>query len=194
MLNPATLGVEESGITQGRRTPRSTRAGSCWSHRRTDSLPACYERGRVKTPSSGVSDWPRSEPGNLTPVCRKIAVILRYRVAAEATMKRIALPGLLAIACSIVIGVSAQSAPFTIVLTGQSMIRSDLRTTNPAAIPPIKGLLPGDVIFTNLEGAVALPGETIQEGRGFLTPPAALDALTTMGFNLVALSGNHAFD
>src|SRR5438094_2449720 len=71
---------------------------------------------------------------------------------------------------------------------------TDLRATKPAAMPVIKGLLNGDVIFTNLEAAVALPGETIQEGRGFLTPPEALDALTRMGFNLLALSGNHAFD
>ncbi|MEQ1907629.1 MAG: CapA family protein [Vicinamibacterales bacterium] len=39
-----------------------------------------------------------------------------------------------------------------------------------------------------------MPGETIREGRGFLTPPESLDALTAMGFNLLALSGNHAFD
>src|SRR5438094_1458678 len=71
---------------------------------------------------------------------------------------------------------------------------TDLRATKPAAMPVIKGLLNGDVIFTNLEAAVALPGETIQEGRGFLTPPEALDALTRMGFNLLALAGNHAFD
>ena len=58
----------------------------------------------------------------------------------------------------------------------------------------IQGLLKGDVIFTNLESAVAEKGETVQEGRGFLTPPEALDALKTFGFNLVALSGNHAFD
>ena len=107
-------------------------------------------------------------------------------------MKTLRAAGLLAIALAV--GVSAQSTPITIVLTGQSMIRSDLRATKPAAIPPIKGLLTGDVIFTNLEGAIALPGETIQEGRGFLTPPAALDALTGMGFNVLALSGNHAFD
>ena len=74
------------------------------------------------------------------------------------------------------------------------MIRSDLRATKPATVPVIKGLLDGDVIFTNLEAAVAEPGETVQEGRGFLTPADALDALTTMGFNLLALSGNHAFD
>ncbi len=109
-------------------------------------------------------------------------------------MKRLHLFGLLTTLVAMVIVVSAQSTAITIVLTGQSMIRSDLRATKPSAIPVIKGLLNGDVIFTNLEAAVAQPGETIQEGRGFLTPPEALDALTAMGFNLLALSGNHAFD
>jgi len=74
------------------------------------------------------------------------------------------------------------------------MIRSDIRATAPAAVPVIQGLLKGDVVFTNLEAAVAEKGETVQEGRGFLTPPEALDALTTFGFNLLSLSGNHAFD
>src|SRR5262245_39697151 len=101
---------------------------------------------------------------------------------------------LIAIVCAIGAGVRAQSTVLTVVLTGQSMIRSDLRATARAAVPVIKGLLNGDVIFTNLEAAVAEPGETIHEGRGFLTPPEALDALTTLGFNLLALSGNHAFD
>src|SRR5262249_48064856 len=81
-----------------------------------------------------------------------------------------------------------------IVLTGQSMLRSDLRATKPAAVSTIKSLLNGDVIFTNLEAAIAEPGESIQEGRGFLTPPEALDTLTAMGFNLLALANNHAFD
>src|SRR6202022_3543711 len=52
----------------------------------------------------------------------------------------------------------------------------------------------GDVVFTTLEAAVAEKGETVQEGRGFLTPPEAVDALKTFGFNLLSLSGNHAFD
>jgi poly-gamma-glutamate synthesis protein (capsule biosynthesis protein) len=82
----------------------------------------------------------------------------------------------------------------TIILTGQSMIRSDIRTTAPAAVPVIQGLLKGDVVFTNFEAAVAEKGETVHEGRGFLTPPEALDALTTFGFNLLSLAGNHAFD
>jgi hypothetical protein len=34
----------------------------------------------------------------------------------------------------------------------------------------------------------------VSEGRGFLAPPAALDALKALGFNLLSLSNNHAFD
>ena len=56
------------------------------------------------------------------------------------------------------------------------MIRSDIRETAPAEVPVIQGLLKGDVIFTNFEAAVAEKGETVHEGRGFLTPPEALDA------------------
>jgi poly-gamma-glutamate synthesis protein (capsule biosynthesis protein) len=74
------------------------------------------------------------------------------------------------------------------------MIRSDIRATAPASVPVIQGLLKGDVVFTNLESAVAEKGETIHEGRGFLTPPEALDSLKAFGFNLLSLSGNHAFD
>jgi poly-gamma-glutamate synthesis protein (capsule biosynthesis protein) len=112
----------------------------------------------------------------------------------RSSAKEACLAILFAIVCAIGASVRAQSTAITITLTGQSMIRSDIRTTAPTAVPVIKGLLTGDVIFTNLEAAVAEPGETIQEGRGFLTPPAALDALTMLGFNLLALSGNHAFD
>ncbi len=95
-----------------------------------------------------------------------------------------------------VVGAAAwpQSSAITITLAGQSMIRSDIRATAPAAVPVIQGLLKGDVMFTNLESAVAEKGESIQEGRGFLTPPEALDSLKTFGFNLLSLSGNHAFD
>jgi poly-gamma-glutamate synthesis protein (capsule biosynthesis protein) len=102
---------------------------------------------------------------------------------------------LLAVAYAVGAGASAQSTNLlTITLAGQSMIRSDIRMTVPAAVPIIQALLKGDVMFTNLESAVAEKGETIQEGRGFLTPPEALDALRIFGFNLISLSGNHAFD
>jgi len=88
----------------------------------------------------------------------------------------------------------SQSQVISITLTGQSMIRSDLRATAPSALASIKSLLNGDVMLTNLEGAVAEPGQSVQEGRGFLAPPEAMDALQTLGFNLLALSDNHAFD
>ena len=88
----------------------------------------------------------------------------------------------------------AQSSEITITLAGQSMIRSDLRATAPAKVPVIQALLKGDVAFTNLESTVAEKGETASEGRGFLTPPEALDALKVYGFNLLAFASNHAFD
>ena len=101
---------------------------------------------------------------------------------------------LFVIVCAMLAAAWPQSATITITLAGQSMIRSDIRATAPAAVPVIQGLLKGDVVFTNLESAVAEKGETVHEGRGFLTPPEALDALKTFGFNLLSLSGNHAFD
>jgi poly-gamma-glutamate capsule biosynthesis protein CapA/YwtB (metallophosphatase superfamily) len=99
-----------------------------------------------------------------------------------------------AVCGAICAALSAQSTGIKITLTGQSMIRSDVRAAAPAAVPVIQGLLKGDVVFTNFEAAIAEKGETVHEGRGFLAPPEALDAVTTLGFNLVALSGNHAFD
>src|SRR5580658_1141127 len=88
---------------------------------------------------------------------------------------------LLAIVCAMGSAQRPQPAPITITLAGQSMIRSDIRATAPAAVPVIQGLLKGDVMFTNFESAVAEKGETIREGRGFLAPPEALDALKAPG-------------
>ena len=101
---------------------------------------------------------------------------------------------LLAVASATGAAGSVQATPITITLTGQSMIRSDIRATSPEEVPVIQGLLKGDVVFTNLEAAVAEKGETVHEGRGFLTPPEALDALKAFGFNLLAFANNHAFD
>ena len=101
----------------------------------------------------------------------------------------------IAVAAGILLAISstvqAQDKPVLITLTGQSMIRSDLRVTAPAAVPEIQSLIKGDVKFTNLEAVIAEKGE---QADGFLTPPEALDSLTTLGFNLLSLSNNHAFD
>ena len=51
--------------------------------------------------------------------------------------------------------VESQSPALTVTLTGQSMIRSDIRATASATVSTISALLKGaDVVFTNFEGAV----------------------------------------
>jgi len=90
--------------------------------------------------------------------------------------------------------VQPQSQPLLITLTGQSMIRSDIRTTAPTAVSVIQSLIKGDVKFTNFEATIAEKGESVHSGGSFLAPPEALDALMTFGFNLLSLSNNHAFD
>jgi poly-gamma-glutamate capsule biosynthesis protein CapA/YwtB (metallophosphatase superfamily) len=99
-------------------------------------------------------------------------------------------------AAALAYGVAAapQSPVLDITLTGQAMIRSDFRAQSPNELGTISPLLKGDVIFTNLEGTIAEKGESVHEGRGFLAPPEALDALQALGFNLLALSDNHSFD
>jgi len=95
--------------------------------------------------------------------------------------------------------VPAAFSQLTVTLTGQSMIRSDVRETAPAAVPVIADLIKGtDVIFTNFEGTIAEPGEpnetTPAQGPRFLAPPGTLDALRALGFNLIDTSNNHSAD
>jgi poly-gamma-glutamate synthesis protein (capsule biosynthesis protein) len=120
------------------------------------------------------------------------------RSARRRRWQRAWLPALARASAALCMGLGAatwaQGPAIEVTLAGQAMIRSDLRATAPAAAATIRSLLQGDVLFTNLEGAVAEAGESAQEGRGFLTPPGALDALQSFGFNLLALSDNHAFD
>lgn len=106
----------------------------------------------------------------------------------------------LAIVFAIGIAAWPQSTGFMITLAGQSMIRSDIRATSPSGVPVIASLLKGDVRFTNFEGTVAEPGQpndTVPEQRpngGWLAPPGTLGSLQAVGFNLVSLSNNHAWD
>ena len=97
--------------------------------------------------------------------------------------------------CGIVSSAPAQDQNVSFTLTGQSMIRSDIRAHAPAAVPVITSLIKGDVAFTNFESTVldVKKGQSPKDG-GFLSPPEALDALKTFGINLVSLSNNHAFD
>ena len=90
---------------------------------------------------------------------------------------------------------SGQSPVITVTLTGQSMIRSDIRAHAPGEVPIIKSLLKGDVAFTNFECTIVdeKKGQSHMNGR-FVSPPEAMDALQSFGFNLVSLSNNHSWD
>ena len=96
-----------------------------------------------------------------------------------------------------IIGIALEAQPpvLSITLTGQSMIRSDIRAHAPSAVPIIASLLKGDVMFTNFEATIfdEKKGQSPKDGR-FLSPPDALEALKAFGFNLVSLSNNHSFD
>ncbi len=94
-----------------------------------------------------------------------------------------------------VFALRAQSATISITLTGQSMIRSDIRVHAPSEVPVIKSLLKGDVVFTNFETTIVdeKKGQSHMDGR-FVSPPEAMDALKSFGFNLVSLANNHEFD
>jgi poly-gamma-glutamate synthesis protein (capsule biosynthesis protein) len=102
-----------------------------------------------------------------------------------------------ALGASLVCGAAAgpQDQIISITLTGQSMIRSDIRAHAPAAVPAIESFLTGDVAFTNFESTVldVTKGQSPKDGR-FLSPPEALGALKSFGFNLISLANNHAFD
>jgi poly-gamma-glutamate capsule biosynthesis protein CapA/YwtB (metallophosphatase superfamily) len=111
----------------------------------------------------------------------------------SALMARLLAAAGLAIIFSIGVVGQSHSALISITLTGQSMIRSDIRAHTPEVVSSWARLLKADVVFTNFESTVVEKGESLAAGR-FLTPPEALDALAAMGFNLLSLANNHAFD
>src|ERR1700682_486033 len=81
-----------------------------------------------------------------------------------------------------------QSPPIKIILTGQSMIRADIRLYTPSIVSTMGPLLKGDVVFTNFEATVAekgQPNETVPREGNSLAPPEAMDALKDLGFNML---------
>lgn len=82
-------------------------------------------------------------------------------------------------------------------LTGQALIKQDLRTTVPVAVEQARAYLRGaDVVFTNLEGTVAPAGAKVtpRSATTAFGGPEILDCLREMGFNLLSLANNHAWD
>ncbi len=90
-----------------------------------------------------------------------------------------------------------QAPPIKIVLTGQSMIRADIRLYTPSIVSTMGPLLKGDVVFTNFEATVAekgQPNEAAPREGNSLAPPEAMDALKDLGFNMLSLANNHSWD
>ncbi|MBB3386234.1 MULTISPECIES: CapA family protein [unclassified Rhizobium] len=89
------------------------------------------------------------------------------------------------------------SAPFSIALTGQSLIRHDLRSISDPQLDEIAQILKAsDVAFTNLETTIySRHGGWPLKGSYFgAAAPEVLPALKELGFNSLALANNHAFD
>lgn len=89
------------------------------------------------------------------------------------------------------------SSPFTLVLTGQSLIHHDVRQVADSGFAEICDLIRGaDIAFTNLETTIlGRHGGWPMKGAYFgCSEPVVLDALKDVGFNALALSNNHAFD
>jgi poly-gamma-glutamate capsule biosynthesis protein CapA/YwtB (metallophosphatase superfamily) len=83
--------------------------------------------------------------------------------------------------------------------TGQALISHDLCATGyPGFEAVVAELARGEVVFTDLETAIRTPqsGEPTRTRAMFshAAEPAVLDCLEAMGFNLLALANNHAWD
>ncbi|ACE94945.1 hypothetical conserved protein (plasmid) [Rhizobium etli CIAT 652] len=89
------------------------------------------------------------------------------------------------------------SALFSVAVTGQSLIRHDLRAiSDPRLIDITQILKASDLAFTNLETTIygrhgGWPLKGIYFGA---SAPQVLAALKGLGFNSLALANNHAFD
>lgn len=86
---------------------------------------------------------------------------------------------------------------FTLAVTGQSLIKHDLRTIRDPAFLEVQQLLrKADLAFTNFEGTIqGKHGGWPLKGSFFgSSEPAVLDALREAGFRALSLSNNHAFD
>lgn len=87
--------------------------------------------------------------------------------------------------------------PFTVVITGQSLIHHDIRQScDPGFATIVDTLKQANVAFTNFENTVlgSHGGWPMKSSYFGCSDPCVLDALKEIGFNALALANNHAFD
>src|SRR5688572_1860761 len=85
----------------------------------------------------------------------------------------------------------------SIAFVGQALIKYDICKSAPASLAQARDSLRGaDVAFTNLEVAIQPAGQNLpaRSKEAVPAPPIVLDCLKAMGFNMLSLANNHAFD
>jgi poly-gamma-glutamate synthesis protein (capsule biosynthesis protein) len=124
------------------------------------------------------------------------AAPLRRRIARRCLGFAAALAASAAAAAEV--GAGGAAGPLRVVFAGQALVRHDVRTTAPASFRSLQPVLAGhDVVFTQLEAVIKGPeagAPTRTPALLHTTDADALDGLAAEGFNLFALSGNHAGD
>lgn len=86
---------------------------------------------------------------------------------------------------------------FTIAVTGQSLIKHDIRNLEAKGFLAVQGIIgQSDFAFTNFESTIlGRHGGWPLKGSFFgASQPVVLDTLRSMGFEGLSLSNNHAFD
>lgn len=100
-------------------------------------------------------------------------------------------------ACLLGTAQAADAPTLRVAAVGQALVKQDLRVVAPTAVAQAREYLAGmDVAFTNLEVAVAPADAPVTKLNPNVThvTPDTLAALHEMGFNLLALANNHAWD
>ena len=90
------------------------------------------------------------------------------------------------------------AAPLRMIVVGQALTDYDIRKYRLDSFTEMKAALHGgDVTFSNLEVPIRTSEKVKPVKEGVVAhgaPPAVLDALKELGFNLLSLSNNHAWD
>lgn len=93
---------------------------------------------------------------------------------------------------------SSAAGPMRMIVVGQALTDYDIRQYRRDSFNEMKAALRGgDVTFTNLEVPIQTSNQVKPVKTGVAAhgaPPAVLDALKELGFNLLSLSNNHSWD
>lgn len=106
----------------------------------------------------------------------------------------------LALTLSWLAGPLCADIPLRVQLTGQSLIKHDLRAIHAGEFPALADFLRAGaphVSFTNLETAIKGPfggAPTRQNEYQHAADPVVLDCLKELGFNLLSTGNNHSWD